>query len=127
METQEIKIPEQRITIEFTTSEDAEARAAKDSVTKTVTIVFRDWTLQDFVLASTDRVKIHQMQPRLRKGQDIGKEWIATKPGTKGFRVVPVTATAALIKMFGPERAEKLINQHGDADKAMEHVKQLVG
>ena len=96
-------------------------------MTKTVTIIFKDWTLQDFVLASTDRVKIHQLQPRIRKGHEIGKEWIATRPGTKGFKVIPINATQALIKMFGPEKAEDLIKQHGDADKAMEYIRMVIG
>lgn len=119
METQEIRVT-------FTTSTDAEAKLAGEGVETTCTIRYTGWEQSDFNKAAASRVIINHLQPKIRKGVKIPSVVDAPKPGTKGF-IMAISSTQALIKMFGAERAEKLINQHGDADKAMEHVKQLVG
>jgi len=82
---------DQRISLTYTTSADEESKAAKDSVTKTTTIIFKDWTQIDFNIYAAETVKIRQIQPKIRKGEAIGNEYIASRPGTRA--VVDVEAS----------------------------------
>ena len=119
METQEIRVT-------FTTSTDAEAKLAGEGIETTCTIRYTGWDQTDFNKASASRVIINHLQPQVRKGKRIPDVVDAPKPGTKGF-IIAISSTQALIKMFGAEKAAVLIQTHGDADKAMEYVKQLIG
>ena len=85
----------------FKTSSDEEAKLAKESVETTTTIVFKDWTDDDFKASAAETVKIRQIQPRIRKGQPIGDEFIASRPGTKGA----IDPMAALIGKAGSVEA----------------------
>lgn len=111
-----------RYEVTFSTSTDAEAKEAGESVKTTTTIVYKDWTLQDFMEAAASRVVINQMQPRIRRGETIGAEWQASKPGTKLGGGGKITATRALITLFGAEKAEILINKYGSAEAVVEKL-----
>jgi hypothetical protein len=82
---------DQRIVLTYTTSADEESKAAKDSVTKTTTIIFKDWTQTDFNIYAAETVKVRQIQPKIRKGDAVGSEYIASRPGTRA--VVDIEAS----------------------------------
>lgn len=73
-----------RFLIQFKTSANEEDKLAGESIDTTTTIVFKDWTDVDYKTAAAETVKIRQIQPRLRKGERIGSEYIASRPGTRG-------------------------------------------
>jgi hypothetical protein len=77
-------IENNKFAITFKTSADAESKLANEGIETTTTIVFQGWTDEDFKAAAAETVKIRQIQPRIRKGQAIGEEFIASRPGTKG-------------------------------------------
>jgi hypothetical protein len=80
----EVHMENNRFAITFKTSDDLEAKVSGESRETTTTIIFTGWTDEDFKAAAAETVKIRQIQPRLRKGQDIGDEFVASRPGTKG-------------------------------------------
>ena len=111
-----------RYEVTFSTSTDAEAKEAGESVKTTTTIVYKDWTLQDFMEAAASRVVINQMQPRIRRGETIGAEWEASKPGTKLGGAKEVSPSRALKMMCG-DKTDKIIKAFGSADKAIMAIK----
>ena len=90
-----------RYTITFKTSADEESKLAKDSVETTTTIVFKDWSDEDFKTAAAETVKIRQIQPRLRKGETIGNEYIASRPCTRAA----VDPLSAMVGKYGSVEA----------------------
>lgn len=110
--------------IEFSTSTDAEAKALGESIKSTTVVVFQDWTLEDLLEYAATTVKINQIQPKLRKGEVIGAEFIASRPGTKPAKA-EMTPLKRLINAIGVERAEKAVNKYGSAEKAIEAMKAL--
>lgn len=114
----------ERITITYKTSEDLESKMAGDGKLYTTTIIFKDWTDLDYKVAAAETVKIRQMQPRIRKGQVIGSEFVAARPGTRGS--VQIDAHAALVKGFGEVKAKELEVKFGNAEAAFERLKALL-
>ena len=114
-----------RYEVTFSTSTDAEAKEAGESVKTTTTIVYKDWTLQDFMEAAASRVVINQMQPRIRRGETIGAEWQASKPGTKLGGGGKITSARAIKELCG-NRTDEVIKAFGSADKAVEAIRQSI-
>lgn len=112
---------ENRYTITFKTSMDEDSKKSGESTVTTTTIVFDGWTDEDFKAAAAETVKIRQIQPRLRKGQDVGIEFKASRPGTRG--AVVVDYAQALVKLLGGDAAYALIKKHGTAEKAYQAIK----
>lgn len=110
-----------RYTLTFKTSLDEDSKKAGDSVDTTTTIIFDGWTDEDYKAAAAETVKIRQIQPRIRKGQSIGLEFKASRPGTKG--AVVIDFAQALVKLFGGDTAYKLIKKYDTAEKAYEAIK----
>lgn len=111
-----------RFEITFKTSADAEAKANKESVENTTVVVFKDWVLADLLEYAATTVKINQIQPKIRNGEVIGAEFVASRPGTKTSGGGKISATKALITLFGAEKAEKLINKYGSAEAVVEKL-----
>ena len=105
----------------FKTSVDEDSKKSGESITTTTTIIFDGWTDEDFKAAAAETVKIRQIQPRLRKGQDVGLEFKASRPGTRG--AVIVDYAQALVKLLGGDVAYALIKRHGTAEKAYQAIK----
>lgn len=110
-----------RFAITFRTSLDEDSKKSGDSTLTTTTIVFDGWTDEDFKAAAAETVKIRQLQPRIRKGQAIGLEFKASRPGTKG--AVVIDYAQALMKLFGGDVTYKLLKKYGTAEKAYEAIK----
>lgn len=112
-----------RITVTFSTSADADAKKNKESVNSTTTIIFKNWTDNDFDMAAASRVIIHNLQPLGRAGKVIPKEYEAPRPGFKGIQ--QISHWDALVKVFGGDKvlAAKVSDQYGGAERAMEQVK----
>lgn len=110
-----------RYTLTFKTSMDEDSKKSGESTVTTTTIVFDGWTAEDFRAAAAETVKIRQIQPRIRKGQDIGPEFRASRPGTKG--AVVVDYAQALVKLLGGDTAYALIKKHETAEKAYLAIK----
>ena len=98
-----------KFAITFKTSASEEDKAEGNSVDTTTTIVFDNWTDEDFKAAAAETVKIRQIQPRIRKGEPIGDEYIASRPGTRSA-VDPMAA---------------LIAKAGSVDMAIEMLQEL--
>jgi hypothetical protein len=98
-----------RYAITFKTSDDNEAKLAGEAIETTTTIIFKDWTDEDFKAAAAETVKIRQIQPRLRKGIAIGDEFVASRPGTKG----------------ASDPMASLIAKAGSVDAAIEMLEEL--
>ena len=110
--------------ITFSTSTDAEAKANKESTKSTTVVVFKDWQLVDLLEYAATTVKINQIQPKIRNGETIGAEFVASRPGTKPAKA-ELTPMKRLINAIGVERAEKAVNKYGSAEKAIEAMKAL--
>lgn len=115
-----------RYEVTFSTSTDAEAKEAGESVKTTTTIVYKDWTLQDFMEAAASRVVINQMQPRIRRGETIGAEYEAAKPGTKLGKVAK-TPFQRLVDAIGLDNANKAVAKFGTVEKAVEALAAFIG
>ena len=115
-----------RYEVKFSTSTDAEAKEAGESVKTTTTIVYKDWTLQDFMEAAASRVVINQMQPRIRKGETIGAEYEASKPGTKLGRIAK-TPFQRLVDAIGLDNANKAVAKFGTVEEAVEALAAFIG
>jgi hypothetical protein len=90
-----------RFTITFKTSADAESKLANEAIDTTTTIIFTGWSEEDLKAAAAETVKIRQIQPRIRKGETIGTEFIASRPGTRAA----VDPMSAMIGKFGSVEA----------------------
>ena len=112
--------------ITFSTSTDAEAKANKESVKSTTTIIFKDWNLADLIEYAATTVKINQIQPKIRLGEVIGSEFIASRPGTKPSRIVR-TPMSRLIYALGEEKAKKAVATFGTPEAALKALESLIG
>jgi len=112
-----------KLAVSFKTSADADDKKAGDSINTETTILFKDWTDADFEVASARTVIIGQIQPKLRKGDRIGKEFIASRPGTRG--VVKVTPWDALVEIFKGDKvaAAACSDKFDGAEQAMEKLR----
>ena len=98
-----------RYTISFKTSASGEAKLEGDSVDTTTTIVFTGWTDEDFKSAAAETVKIRQIQPRIRKGEAVGSEYTASRPGTRST-VDPLNA---------------MVGKYGSVEAAIEALQEI--
>lgn len=116
---------DRRLTISFKTSADADSKKNHESVDTTTTVIFKDWTEADFDIAAVSNVKINQIQPKIRNGERIGREFIAARPGTKGITLV--SAWDALVVMYQGDKikAARMSDLYGGADRAMEKLRML--
>ena len=115
-----------RFEITFKTSADAEAKANKESVENTTVVVFKDWVLADLLEYAATTVKINQIQPKIRNGEAIGAEFVASRPGTKPEKK-PKTAWQKLVDAMGEPRAKKAVEKFGTAEKALEALAAFIG
>jgi hypothetical protein len=69
---------------------------------------------------------INQMQPRIRRGETIGAEYEASKPGTKLGRIAK-TPFQRLVDALGLDNANKAVEKFGTVEKAVEALKAFIG
>jgi hypothetical protein len=98
-----------RFTLTFKTSANEEDKLAGESIDTTTTIIFKDWTDEDFKTAAAETVKIRQIQPRLRKGEKVGAEFTASRPGTRSA-VDPLNA---------------MVGKYGSVEAAIEALQEI--
>lgn len=113
-----------RLQVSFKASADEDARKDGDTMEYETTIIFEGWTDQDFMIAAARPVIIGQLQPRARKGKDIPSEYVASRPGTKGVRVLDYYKT--LCEAIGKELADKAVTKFGNAKDAVKAIKGLL-
>lgn len=116
---------DRKITVTFVTSADEDSKKNNESITTTTTIIFKDWTEADFDVSAAKNVIINKIQPLIRKGKRIEKEFVASRPGSKG--IVQMSPWDALVLVFGGDKiqAAKMSDQFGGAENALAKLRML--
>lgn len=97
--------------ITFVTSPDGEAKAAGESIERTVTLDWSDCSLEEVLVFAAETVKIRQLQTRIRKDPNsVGDTFKVVRPGVRATQA-PMTAAKILagVSKYTPEEKAELI------------------